>query len=233
MPHSDILPSSDLIDRTLRIENNYTVSRMQVLESLPGNPVGIAFRYVGDTAVAMMAQHFPNPNFNKIAGLRGGQEKEIGPLAAWYRDNGAKPRFEILRRATDGELGRELARLDFYPSEFHTSLVRDTSPMPKAARSGDVEQVTTPEVLEEFLTAYCAGWAVPDSEGFKRNVRPWLGRKGWSLFLGRDHGRPAATAILYIEGKVAYLADASCDPARWPAACAARTPHQRGHCHWR
>ena len=42
---------------------------------------------------------------------------------------------------------------------------------------------------------------------------PWLGRKGWSLFLAREGGRPAATAILYVEDKVAYLADASCDPA--------------------
>ena len=41
---SDILPSAELIDRTLKIENSYTISRMQVLESLPGNPVGIAFR---------------------------------------------------------------------------------------------------------------------------------------------------------------------------------------------
>ena len=85
--------------------------------------------------------------------------------------------------------------------------------MAKAARSDDIERVTSPEVMEEFLAAYCAGWAVPDSEGFKRNVRLWLGRKGWSLYLARAAGRPAATAILYIEDKVAYLADASCDPA--------------------
>ena len=38
------LPSPELIDRTLRIENSYTVSRMKVLESIPGNPVGIQFR---------------------------------------------------------------------------------------------------------------------------------------------------------------------------------------------
>ena len=213
MPHSDILPSAELIDRTLEIENNYTISRMQVLESLSGNPVGITFRHVGGSAVGMMAKHFPNPNFNKIVGLRRGQESEIAPLIAWCRDNGAKPRFEILPRAGDGELGRELSRLGFFPSEFHTSLVRDASPIPQAVRSQEVEEVTTPKVLEEFLTAYCAGWAVPDVEGFKRNVRPWLGRKGWTLFLAREQGRPAATAILYIEGKAAYLADASCDPA--------------------
>jgi ribosomal protein S18 acetylase RimI-like enzyme len=209
----DVLPSTDLIDRTLGIENSYTISRMQVLESLPGNPVGIAFRHVGGTAIGMMAKHFPNPNFNKIVGLRGGEEGEIAPLVAWCREHGVTPRFEILPREGDAGLTRELARLGFFASSFHTSLVRDTSPIAKAARSGDVEQVTTPEILEQFLEAYCAGWGVPDSEGFKRNVRPWLGRKGWSLFLAREDGRPAATAILYIEDKTAYLADASCDPA--------------------
>jgi hypothetical protein len=209
----DILPSAGLIDRTLGIENSYTISRMQVLESLPANPVGIAFRHVGDTAIGLMAKHFPNPNFNKIVGLRGGQEREIEPLVTWCHDHGVKPRFEILPREGDEALTRELARLGFFASSFHSSLVRDVSPIATAARSTDVEQVTTPQVLEEFLDAYCAGWGVPDSEGFKQNVRPWLGRKGWSLFLAREGGRPAATAILYVEDKVAYLADASCDPA--------------------
>jgi hypothetical protein len=49
--HFDILPSTDLIDRTLGVENSYAISRMQVLESLPGNPVGVAFRHAGATAI--------------------------------------------------------------------------------------------------------------------------------------------------------------------------------------
>jgi hypothetical protein len=209
----DVLPSSELIDRTLAIENSYTISRIQVLGSLPGNPVGISVRPVGATAVELMAKHFPNPNFNKIVGLRGGQESEIAPLIARCREQGVKPRFEILPREGDAELCRELALHGLFPSEFHTSLVRDVTPMPGAARTADVEQVTTPDVLEEFLDAYCAGWAVPDCEGFKRNVRPhWLGRPGWSLYLAREEGRPAASAVLYIENGAAYLADASCDP---------------------
>jgi hypothetical protein len=210
---ADILPSTDLIDRTLAIENSYTISRMQVLQSLPGNPVGVQFRHIAGTAVGMMAKHFPNPNFNKIVGLAGGQEGEIAPLIAWCREHGVKPRFEILPRTDDAALCRELARHGFFASDFHTSLIRDTAPAASAARNADVEQVTTAPVLEEFLDAYCRGWGVPDSEGFKNNVRPWLGREGWSLFLARDGGKAAATAILYIEDKVAYLADASCDPA--------------------
>jgi hypothetical protein len=160
-----------------------------------------------------MAKHFPNPNFNKVVGLRGEDASEIAPLLEWYRENGVEPRFEILPRKNDGALSRELARFGLFASEFHTSLIREAAPMPSASRPGDVELVTTPEVLEEFLDAYCAGWAIPDCEGFKRNVRPhWFGRQGWSLFLAREIGRPAAVGILYREDGVAYLADAACNP---------------------
>jgi hypothetical protein len=187
---------------------------MQVLESLPGNPVGIAFREIGGTAVGLMAAHFPNPNFNKIVGLSAGQEGGIEGLVAWCRDAGVAPRFEILPRTGDSGLCRELARLGFSPSGFHASLIRDASPMGPVARSGDVEEVTTAHALEAFLDAYCAGWTIPDCDGFKRNVRPhWLNRDGWSLYLAREGGRPAASAVLYIRDNVAYLADASCDPA--------------------
>src|SRR5262249_34171967 len=142
-----------------------------------------------------------------------GQENEIEPLVAWCRSAGVKPRFEILPRVGDAGLAAELVRLGFVVSDFHTSLIRDTSPMARASRSDDVAEVTTADAMAQFRDAYAAGWAVPDSEGFKRNVRPWLGRQGWSLFLARENGRPAATAILYIQDRVGYLADASCDPA--------------------
>jgi ribosomal protein S18 acetylase RimI-like enzyme len=209
-----LLPSPDLIDRTLRIENSYTVSRMRVLESIPGNPVGIQFRPIGGSAVALMARHFPNPHFNKVVGLRAGQEGEIEPLIGWYRENRVKARFEILPRADELDLGRELARLGFYPSEFHTSLLRDAIPGALAKSSIDVERVTGAAAMEEFLDAYIAGWQIPaDHDGFRRNVRPWLVQQGWSLFLARVEGKPAATAILYVEDGAGYLADASCDPA--------------------
>jgi hypothetical protein len=58
-----LLPSPDLIDRTLRIENSYTVSRMRLLESIPGNPVGIQFRPIGESAIALMARNFPRSAF--------------------------------------------------------------------------------------------------------------------------------------------------------------------------
>jgi hypothetical protein len=206
-----LLPSPELIDRTLRIENSYSVSRMKVLESIPGNPVGIQFRPIGDSAIALMARHFPVPHFNKVVGLGGGQHADIEPLVGWYRENGIKPRFEILPREDDADLCRELSRLGFYPTEFHTSLIRDTGPI--AEHGADIERVAGTEAMEGFLDAYVAGWQLSaDVDGFKRNVRPWLDQPGWSLFLARVGGKPAATALLFVEDGAGYLADASCDP---------------------
>ena len=68
-------------------------------------------------------------------------------------------------------------------------------------------------MLEEFLDAHAAGWQIPDPQGFKANVRGWLGQPGWSLYLARVDGRPAATGILYVHDRVGYCADAATDPA--------------------
>jgi GNAT superfamily N-acetyltransferase len=184
-----------------------------VLQELPGNPVGIEVREVGAGAVALLAKNFPNPNFNRVVGLKGEQAAEIEPLVRWYRDNGAAPRFEILPREGDVALGRELMRLGLCPSSFHTALVRAVDPAPDAANAV-VERVTDAAAMEDFLDAYIAGWNIPDGDGFKRNVRAgWLDRPGWLLFLARVDGRPAAEGKLYIRDDAGYLADASCDPA--------------------
>jgi hypothetical protein len=36
-----LIPSLDLVQRTLLTDVAYTISRMNVLERLPGNPIGI------------------------------------------------------------------------------------------------------------------------------------------------------------------------------------------------
>src|SRR4051812_7842033 len=70
MSTASLLPSPDLIDRVIATANAYSVSRIRVLQELPGNPVGIEVREIGDDAIALMAKHFPNPNFNRVAGLK-------------------------------------------------------------------------------------------------------------------------------------------------------------------
>ena len=210
-----LIPSLRVIRRTLECEIAYTLSRMAVLERIPGNPIGIAYRHLEGGAVALMARHLPVPGFNSVVGLRAGHETQIEPLVAWYRDNGAKARFETVPGYYDPALGRELVRLGYYQSGFHTSLVADPDLVVAAPPGVVVEPVTSAALMEEYLDAYVAGWGFPakDHAQFKANVRPWFGQPGWTLYVGRAEGRPAAAATLFVHDKVGYCADASTDPA--------------------
>lgn len=217
---SKLPPSLELVRRTVDAESAYTLSRLQVLERLPGNPVGIAYRDVDDGVVALMARHLPVPSFNSVVGLRAGQEHYIAPLVAWYRDNGVKGRFEMVPGLYDAALGQELARLGHYQSSFHVSLICEPDAGVAAAAAITVERVADAATLEEFLDTHAAGWNIPDPACFKANVRGWLAGPGWSLYLARADGKPAATGILHVGDKAGYCADAATVPA-----CRARGLH--------
>src|SRR5262245_20785758 len=105
-----LLPSRDLVSRTLAVDIAYTISRMQVLERIPGNPIQIAYRRVDDGAVALMGRL---PAFARVVGLRAGHEHHIEPLVGWYREHGITPTFEMIPPLWDASLGRELARVGF------------------------------------------------------------------------------------------------------------------------
>jgi hypothetical protein len=64
-----LVPSLDLVPRVTEAATAYTIARTRILESIPGNPIGIAFRTL-DNAVALMARHLPSPPFNSVVGLR-------------------------------------------------------------------------------------------------------------------------------------------------------------------
>jgi ribosomal protein S18 acetylase RimI-like enzyme len=210
-----MVPSLSLIHRALEAEIAYTLSRMQVLERIPENPIGIAYQRFDDNVVALAARHLPSPTFNRVVGLRPGQERHIAAIVDWYRKIGAPGHFEMVPGDYSVGLGRELALRGYFQSGFHAALIGEAD-MPGAIPSDiTVERVSGEAVMEEYLDAYVAGWSIAEEhrDRFKENVRPWLAQLGWSLFLARVEGRPAAAATLYIHGAVGYLADAATDPA--------------------
>jgi hypothetical protein len=109
-----------------------------------------------------------------------------------------------------------MTRLNLFQSGFHVSLVGD--PTNTAGAPDDritIDRVTTTEMMGRYLEAYVEGWGIPekDRDQFKINVRPWLEQPGWSLYLARLDGQPAAAATLYVDASVGYLADATTNPA--------------------
>jgi ribosomal protein S18 acetylase RimI-like enzyme len=209
---SDTLaPSLDRIRRTLAADISYTISRMKVLERLPGNPIGINYRWIDDTTVALMARL---PAFARVVGLRAGHEQHIEGIVCWYREHGIKPTFEMVPGHYATSLGRELTRLGYSQSGFHVSLIGEPAIAARVDEPLIIERVTS-DNMEDFLEAYVAGWEISekDQAQFKFNVRPWLNQAGWSLYVGRLNGRPAAAATLYLRDGVGYLADATTSPA--------------------
>ena len=189
------VPSLDRVQRTLAVDIAYTISRMKVLERLPGNPIDINYRWVDDTAVALMARL---PPFCRVVGLREGHERHIESIASWYREHGIKPKFEMVPGHYSASLGRELARLDFFQSGFHVSLIGEPVAASRADDAVTIERVGTADAMEDYLDAYVSGWKIAekDQPQFKINVRPWLDQAGWSLYVGRADGKPVAAATL-------------------------------------
>jgi len=206
-----LIPSLDNVRRTLAADVSYTISRMKVLERLPGNPIGIGYRWFDETGVALMARL---PAFARVVGLRPGHAQHIEPLVRWYIDHGVKPTFEIVPGMYDASLGAELTRLGFYQSDFHASLIGRPSCAAPDDGTAEIERVTTAKTMEDYLDAYVAGWGFPEKDHaqFKANVRPWLEEVGWSLYVARVNGKPAAAATLYLQDGVGYLADSATDP---------------------
>lgn len=207
-----LAPSLDVICRTVETEAAYTLSRLQVLEQLPGNPVGIAYRRLESGAIAMIARHLPVPSFNSVLGLRAGDEAHVADLAAWYREQGKALRCELVPGLATTEVCRALAGLGCFQSGYHTSLIcGPRGPAPETPPLV-VERVTR-TTLDEFLDTHAAGWGIPDPAGFKANTRGWIDQRDWSLYLARIDGKGAGTGVLFVRDGVGYCADAATVPA--------------------
>lgn len=206
-----LIPDLDLVRQVHDIEVAYTASRLSVLGRLANNPVGVEIRDLGDGGRFLQARYIPNNHFNRVAGLTDTHAGQLESLARTYAERGIRNAFDVVPGLTPTTVLNELRRLGYGHDRFHTASVGRPRAAPDTAPGVTVEKVTV-ATLEEFLDCHCRGWGVGDPEGFKANVRGWLTEPGWNLYLARVYDRPAATAILFIQGGQAYCADSACDP---------------------
>ena len=210
MSRAPLVPSAEILRRVREAECAYTQSRLGVLERLPGNPVGVASKRIGE-AFAFRARYLPVSSFNRVVGLSEDHADQVPALAAWFAEVGASGRFEIAPGTPGEAVQRALAAVGWVHTGFHATLFGAPQSEPAQAPGVTVEVVDAAS-LDTFLDVYSAGWQVLDPKGFKNNVRGWLGQNGWTLYLGRLDDRPAGGAILYVSQGVGYFADAAVDP---------------------
>ncbi len=205
------VPSEERLRRVIEAECEYTISRLGVLERLPGNPVGVAWRRLAG-AYAFSARHLPIASFNRVVGLANGQAVEVAPLAETFAAQNITGRFEIVPGDPCPDVLAALVKAGYAQAEFHAMLFGAPHAAPPPPPGVTIEIVDA-STLEAFLDCYAAGWGVAEPTGFKNNVRGWLGQPGWTLYLGRYEGRPVGGAILFMHGATGYCADSAVDPA--------------------
>jgi ribosomal protein S18 acetylase RimI-like enzyme len=200
-------PSRELSRRLMRADVAYTTSRVQAIAARPGNPMNAQIRTLGDVTGFMVRWLAP---FNRVVGLKQGDERLIEPFDRWYREHGIAARFEIAPGDHTLELGQELARCGYCQSAFQVSVYG----LPAAgAPAENVIEVDSAERMEDFLDAHAAGWNLSQpGRDARANFRVWRELPGWRLFVGYADGAPAAAGILYLHDGVGYFADAATDP---------------------
>src|SRR5262245_57630675 len=90
-----------LIRRILETEAAFCLSRLERLDALAGNALGLAWRQLDAGAIAQMARHRPGPAYNRLLGLRADLVAEIAPVLAWYEAAGVKAEVETVAAHTD------------------------------------------------------------------------------------------------------------------------------------
>ena len=141
------------MQRILAVDVSYTTSRVKVLERLPGNPIGITYRWVDETAVALMSRL---PSFARGRPARRTRvPNRTAALAV------SRPRYQAYFRDGSGDSTtpeRELARSGFFQSGFHVSLIGEPVALARSDDQVPIEQVTDTPSMEDYLEAYVGGW---------------------------------------------------------------------------
>jgi GNAT superfamily N-acetyltransferase len=206
-----LVTTKTLAVRAMRADLAYTMQRMQVIADREGNPFGIAIKAFG-AATALAAVRLPSSRFNRVVGLTPAETALLPEILAWYAELGLSPHVEIRPGDLSDGLADALARAGFRQTSFHASLVGEVAEAPPTEVV--IRSVETSEIMERFLDVYVAGWGFPLAihEGAKANIRGWLGRPGWHLYLAETDAQPAAVAILFLHENVAYFADTCVHP---------------------
>ena len=206
-----MIPALRLLRRIWETETAYTLACLDLLQRLPGNPLGIVCRQLDDALMASMARHRPQSSYNCVFGLRAGLDHHIAPLRDWFAAAGVKGQFEIIPGYDDPALARELARLGYYQSSFQVSLASLPPLRLAAAEAVNIERVESAGKLEAWLDRYGAAHGTAVADPCKAVLRAGFYEAGWSLYFGAVEGGAMAAAILFIKDKVGYCPQLAAD----------------------
>ncbi len=165
-------------------------------------------------AVGSACRARPELDFmNRVGGLWPEDEPRVGEIAAFYRERGLRPWFELVPADGFERLAARLSEIGAAQIGFHAMLygLPEPAPTPQEGRVRELE----PEEVGSFADVLLEGHGVPGEHRAeaRRGIERWPHVDGWRLYLAEVEGEPAAAAVLSIAGGIGYLANASTRPA--------------------
>ena len=217
-----------------RIEQNdidYTLSRLEGMQQAQGNPLQIEIKRYGNLNAFMIVNW---PNFwygNKVLGLESSSEIYLDEIIHLFARQNLNFRFEIMPGNLTSSLASRLHKLHFGQMGFNTAVYGHPSLTGKPATN---EQIVIREVqpneIDLFLDLYQDGFGLPRLNTKEREaVLSWLNRTKSNLYLCIAHvdDLPAGVSVLYVENRIALLADATTLPGFRGRGCHTAMIHHR------
>jgi hypothetical protein len=200
-----------LIRRILQTEAAYALSRLERLDALAGNSLGLAWRQLDAGAIAQMARHRPGPAYNRVLGLRADLVAEIAPVLAWYQAAGSKAEVETVAAYTDPNLVGELVRRGYFQSGFRLMLAGRPCLPPAAGPHLAVQKIASAARLDEVCAPRGDAVGIAAGAELQAQCRAAFGAAGAALYCSAKQGLAAAVILFRQEG-VGLCAPAALSP---------------------
>jgi GNAT superfamily N-acetyltransferase len=145
----------------------------------------------------------------------------VRPIADTWRAAGVGPWLELMPAPGFERLAGELSAVGGRQVGFLVVLERELPAPAPAATPPGVEVERVGDAVDEFARVIATGHEVPEArlEGAIARCRLHARVDGARLYLAAVDGTPAAAAVLFVMGDVAYLANASTLPSLRRRGC--------------
>src|SRR5262249_26559436 len=143
----------------------FHVRRLELLRDLPGNRCGVQVRRFTRDVVATGAAAVPHIDWmHHVMGLAPGDEAVVPKIAAWYRELGVEPRFEIAPAAGFESLAAALVEAGARQTDFIDAMWAQARP-PSETSPADVDVRVVDaasDLADVFAQVLLGGHEVPN-----------------------------------------------------------------------
>lgn len=183
-------------------------SRLNAIQSIPGNPMGV-HQLVKGTTHAFAVKHIPGPAFNTVRGLNEQVLSHIEEIFGFYENLSINFRVEIPPTNSSEKLLRKLAELGFYQSGFHASFIGEVKGFKSQSMPSSLDiRPLGKNDFDLFASIYVAAFGLPTfiQEGIKQNNEILFEVPGWEFYIAYKQDVPVGVAVLNVQEEIATLA---------------------------